>query len=77
MTQAQIDNFKLDQRIEALIEAANGMTTEEAVKYIEHGREMVNIIRIAQSVCLYGSSCEECKVSPCKKRDILAKLEGK
>jgi hypothetical protein len=34
-TQKQIDDFKLDQRVHALIRAANGMTTEEAVEAIK------------------------------------------
>jgi hypothetical protein len=31
-------------RIASLWNAANGMTTEEAVRYLEHGREMVKLL---------------------------------
>jgi hypothetical protein len=34
-TKKQVEDFKLDQRIEDLIRAAKGMTTEEAVRGIE------------------------------------------
>jgi hypothetical protein len=47
-----IDNFVTGKkweanqhRIVALWNAADGMTTEEAVRYLEHGPEMVEIIR--------------------------------
>ena len=38
------------ERVIALWNAANGMPTEEAVKYIEHGREMVKILKAAKAI---------------------------
>jgi hypothetical protein len=79
-------------RSEALWNAAKGMTTEEAVarlnyqpsseviRYIEHGREMVEDLK---------NHCEECRVHikeakaelnncpSCPTNDILIKLEAK
>jgi hypothetical protein len=39
------NNQELADRIASLWNAADGMPTEEAVKYIEHGREMEEFIR--------------------------------
>jgi hypothetical protein len=74
-------------RIASLWNAADGMTTEEAVRYLEHGPEMVEAVRANITLCrtkFDHDSCEDnggeydCKLKPhCKRHDLLAKLEGK
>ena len=51
------------RRIEAFWNAADGMTTEEAVRYIKHGREMVGILKMLSSK--HCMSCYE--ISKCSK----------
>lgn len=83
MKQSQIDSFKLDQRIESLIKASVGMTTEEAVKYIEHGREMVEALEISCKGCAFNPTGIDRDRLICPARETcqtdtaLAKLEGK
>jgi hypothetical protein len=58
------------EHIEALWNAADGMTTEEAVKYLEHGRQMV------QMLVDYKESSNSVYITD-KVNNLLAKLEAK
>ena len=63
-------------RIAAIWNAANGMPTEEAVKYIEHGREMVHHLSQALMIIKHANKTEYTGVE-IGLIEILAKLEGK
>jgi hypothetical protein len=58
------------EKAEALWNAADGMTTEEAVRYLEYGREMVEI---ANEWLAHGPNGS----FRSRLRNILTKLEGK
>lgn len=74
-------------RFEALWNAADGITTAEAVKYLKHGREMVERLRhhcnLCESRLLDGEfpdnfgkiTPEELGCLPCPTYTILAKLD--
>jgi hypothetical protein len=73
-------------RIYALWNAANGMTTEEAVRYIEHGREMVQLMEAIAGFMNAGNIISDTPDrdkshtvnSTCRAlHNLLAKLEGK
>ena len=65
------------QRIASLWNAADGMTTEEAVKYITHGREMVGMIKEyyhPSHECWDAVTEKDCRA--CQLEELLATLEG-
>ena len=67
------------ERIEALWNAANDMTTEEAMKYITHGREMIKSLRTHCNACFRQNAgiCDRVQHSNCRTNRLLTKLEAK
>jgi hypothetical protein len=67
-------------RIASLWNAADGMTTEEAVRYLEHGPEMRSVSegieQMMHSCAEYSCSHKLCQLIRDNK-NLLAKLEGK
>ncbi|MHC4620927.1 MAG: hypothetical protein ACYTEQ_24540 [Planctomycetota bacterium] len=70
-------NYDAQQEILA---SADGMTTEEAVKYIEHGRELVQMLKGKCHECSINHNHERDKdphcINICRVPGLLAKMEA-
>ena len=69
----------IKERDKLIMEAANGMPTEEAVKYITHGREMADALRYAIPILSpYNHTTTRTPDKACHLiREALNKLEAK
>jgi len=67
------------ERMNALADAADGMTTEQAVAYLKHGAETINLLKTIISLG-HSLSDKYCKCPDCKNsiaiKELLTKLEG-
>jgi hypothetical protein len=69
------DTDKWALRMGKILDAAKDMTTDEAVRYLEHGPEMVEIIESYHSSCAH--KCQECSIDSCKTASLLKAMGRK
>ena len=68
------DRLANKERTKLIWNASNGMTTEEAVRYLEHGKEMESVLRDTLQILFRDTACPDAHG---KIWQLLATMEGK
>jgi hypothetical protein len=50
----QFDREDLAEKIHLMLNASNGMTTEQAVRYLKHGKEAIALLKLVNQIKSYG-----------------------